>query len=51
MYTSLSEPKLREIVKAVGDRRETRRRSEAERRALPEEVDAVVRSLEGERQP
>jgi hypothetical protein len=29
--------------------REARRRSEAERRALREEVDAVLRGLEGER--
>jgi hypothetical protein len=75
LLTSLSQPRLREIVKAMGDRREARelvtqwlgraeaqearvealrearRRSEAERRALQEEVDAVIRRLEGERQP
>jgi len=41
--------RLRENVKAMGDRREARRRSEAERRILREEVDAVLRGLEGER--
>jgi hypothetical protein len=67
--------RLRENVKAMGDRRdarelvarwlgradaqegriealrETRRRSEAERRTLRDEIDAVVRGLEGERRP
>lgn len=70
-----NQSRLRENVKAVGDRREARelvarwlsradeqearletlhearRRSEAERRALRAEVDAVVHSLEGERRP
>jgi hypothetical protein len=67
--------RLRENVKAVGDRREGRelvarwlsradeqearlealheagQRSEAERRALRAEIDAVVHGLEGERRP
>ena len=70
-----SQSRLRENVKAVGDRREARelvarwlsradqqearlealgearRRFEAERRALRDEVEAVVRGLEGERKP